>query len=171
MRAVCRTYVRMRVRATCRRTSCGNSVKKNASRYCSVKCQREFMHDDYIARWLSGDVDGSRSGGEGASAHVRRFLLKKAGYCCSVCGWKERNARTGLIPLHVDHIDGNAANNRPQNLRVLCPNHHALTETYGRTKNGIGRPGRRARYLRGVSLCSNPAFDQPVDREKGGIRE
>ncbi|HET9096804.1 MAG TPA: HNH endonuclease signature motif containing protein [Candidatus Baltobacteraceae bacterium] len=67
-----------------------------------------------------------------------------------VCGWGERNVRTGRVPLHVDHIDGNARNNRPENLRLLCPNHHALTETYGNANRRNGRAGRRARYLKGI---------------------
>ena len=38
------------------------------------------------------------------------------------------------IPLELDHIDGNKYNNNLSNLRILCPNCHALTPTY-RTKN------------------------------------
>lgn len=38
------------------------------------------------------------------------------------------------IPLELDHIDGNNKNNFLINLRLLCPNCHALTPTY-RTKN------------------------------------
>jgi hypothetical protein len=34
------------------------------------------------------------------------------------------------IPLELDHINGDSTDNRIENLRILCPNCHALTETY-----------------------------------------
>lgn len=39
------------------------------------------------------------------------------------------------ITLHVDHIDGNWRNCRPENLRFLCPNCHSQTETFCRKKS------------------------------------
>jgi hypothetical protein len=36
----------------------------------------------------------------------------------------------GAIPLELDHVDGDRENNCLINLRLLCPNCHALTPTY-----------------------------------------
>lgn len=47
------------------------------------------------------------------------------------------------IPLELDHIDGNSTNNQLTNLRLLCPNCHALTPTYRgkniKTEQKVGR--------------------------------
>jgi 5-methylcytosine-specific restriction endonuclease McrA len=38
------------------------------------------------------------------------------------------------IPLELEHKDGNCTNHNIENLELLCPNCHALTDTY-RGKN------------------------------------
>ena len=47
---------------------------------------------------------------------------------CAMCGisrWLD-----GEVPLQLDHKDGNKDNNNLKNLRLLCPNCHALTPQY-----------------------------------------
>ncbi|MBL1118879.1 HNH endonuclease [Streptomyces sp. 110] len=80
---------------------------------------------------------------EMAPAHARRVpseRLKRAMLTlgvserCVLCGTGPR-WRGGRLPLEVDHIDGDWRNNRPTNLRLLCPNCHSATDSYrGRGK-------------------------------------
>jgi hypothetical protein len=68
----------------------------------------------------------------------RRLILE--GYKedrCEECGTPaEWNGRP--LSLQVDHIDGNNRNHRLQNLRILCPNCHSQTHTFG-AKNIVNK--------------------------------
>ncbi|MFD5905433.1 HNH endonuclease signature motif containing protein [Streptomyces microflavus] len=71
----------------------------------------------------------------------RAMIALGAAERCALCGtgrtWRERP-----LPLEVDHIDGNWRNNRPENLRFLCPNCHSTTDTYRGRGKGLRTPAQ-----------------------------
>lgn len=71
--------------------------------------------------------------------HARlRRALEEIGvpYRCVRCG--NRGEWLGAaMTLQIDHINGDWRDNRRENLRYLCPNCHAITETW------CGRKRRR----------------------------
>lgn len=72
----------------------------------------------------------------------RRLKLELAHDACSQCGYnKHRDDDTSI--LQIDHIDGDSSNDDFSNLRVLCPNCHALTPAFGPRNKKLGRVKRR----------------------------
>ena len=55
-------------------------------------------------------------------------------YKCACCGISEWLGQP--ISLQLDHINGNNRDHRIDNLRFLCPNCHAQTETYAGKNKG-----------------------------------
>lgn len=58
---------------------------------------------------------------------VRRICIEN-GWKCSSCGLEEWLGNK--IPLELHHKDGDNCNNSENNICVLCPNCHALTENW-----------------------------------------
>lgn len=120
---------------------CGKETARPGYRYCSNACQLSFQHKTYIDGWKAGKIHGLQSLGI-VSTHIKRYLREKFGNKCCLCGWAEKNPKTGQVPLVADHIDGNWRNNAESNLRLICPNCDSLSPTYAALNRGNGRKGR-----------------------------
>lgn len=125
--------------------SCGaiftNAINPRVN-HCSVKCSSNVSHkkrtEEKIQLWLSGEWSGGST--RSLSDTIRNHLLREANYCCSSCGFNTPHPSDDKTILEIDHIDGDGTNHRPENLKVLCPNCHALTPTYRARNMGNGRP-------------------------------
>jgi len=132
---VCKT--KFRGRNVCCSTDCSTNRRKNSS---------ELHYKKIIDLWKTSKISGLNSNGVVIRA-VKKYLRIKFNNSCCLCGWNKINPFTNLVPLTADHIDGNWKNNSESNLRLICPNCDALSETYGGANRGNGRG-----YLKVVKL-------------------
>jgi hypothetical protein len=121
---------------------CDRWLKKG--KYCSRSCQNNKRRQEVRQEWY---LDASKGSNPDGSLRVicRKIILEDNHHRCSKCGWSEVSANQ-TIPVEVDHIDGNWRNNDYKNLRVLCPNCHALTPNWKAYNKGTTDQSRYSYY-------------------------
>lgn len=107
------------------------SVVRNCL-YCSI----EITHNRRNKKYCSNDCQGKHKShetflsGNYSKNAAKKYIRRVTPNVCATCGiepiW---NGMT--LTLQVDHVDGNNKNNNIENLRLLCPNCHSQTETWG----------------------------------------
>ena len=134
---------------------CQMQLKRRSARYCSNKCQNTQIYNLYIDRWKKCLEGGGKSiNTRFLSGHIERYLKEKYKDKCSICKWNKRNPVTGVVPLEIDHIDGNSENNVESNLRLICPNCHSLTPYFRNLNKGRGRVWR-LNYIKANRVFEN----------------
>ena len=120
---------------------CNKKLPEINRKYCNPKCQASKQK---IHKWH--DIE---NGLVKSPIVLKKYLIEKFGHECSICKitqWMQCKA-----PLVLDHIDGNANNNLPINLRLVCGNCDMQLPTYKSKNKGKGRAYRRERYANGQS--------------------
>ena len=122
--------------------NCQKTVKRKVSVYCSNQCQKDFEHKVLVKEWLLGNIKGTVGRTLQIARFVRKYLKESRGSACSECGWDEVHPVDGKSLTEIDHIDGDASNTVPENLKILCPNCHSMTPTF-RARNKVSARSRK----------------------------
>jgi len=62
--------------------------------------------------------------------------------CCK-CGWSQKRKYYKFSTCHLHHKNGIDNDHKLENLEILCPNCHSLTDSYCKRKDSIGKPPNR----------------------------
>lgn len=99
--------------------------------YCSSQCCNKYNHRMKYQRILEGDESIMRS--DYSPRTFKDDITREQGSKCAICGCEQIHNEKPLVFV-LDHIDGNAANNKRDNLRCICPNCDSQLPTY-KSKN------------------------------------
>lgn len=121
---------------------CGNPIKSITKKkdFCSYLCRTQYYYEQQVKNWLDNPSSVNTTY---IPKFIKRWLKETRGEQCEICGWHEINEYTGLIPLQIHHIDGDCTNNHPNNLKMLCPNCHSLTNNFCSRNIGKSKRNRK----------------------------
>jgi len=106
------------------------------NKFCNNRCQADY-------KWINETVPRIEAGTRADPVTLKKYLVEKRGEACEECGQGSCWNNKPLV-LQLDHVDGDSDNNLPTNLRLLCPNCHTQTDTFG-------AKGRGSRYKKSAS--------------------
>ena len=102
------------------------------NKFCSIACSSKYKSDENKRKFFAGllieRIDRPT---------IRRYLAEARGYKCEVCGVSDWQGEK--LTLQVDHINGDPSNDKPDNVRLICPNCHSQTRYLGGANKGRGR--------------------------------
>ncbi len=107
--------------------------------FCAAAWEKARLRSEISSRGWRGMPIAQLLVGRRNRTHVKGRLLR-AGLLenrCDECGLREWRGKPLIV--HIDHVNGIKNDNRLENLRMLCPNCHSQTETYGGKNMGRTR--------------------------------
>lgn len=116
---------------------------------------KTILDDPRVARKIKKDkifIEHSVVG----TGYVKKLMMLAPEYehKCKICGNTEWLGKP--IALELDHVNGDHYDNRKDNLRFICPNCHALTDTWkGRNKKGVNQKVTDEELIDALKTCPN----------------
>lgn len=126
------------------KTTVKNRNKKTCSDECLKSLLNQIAHIKHIEQYkyyLEHQEEFCRP--NYSPKQFKQEFIEEQGGECAICGMKPE-WRGQPIVFILDHIDGDASNNRRDNLRCICPNCDSQLDTY-KSKN---KKSARTNYWR-----------------------
>ena len=95
------------------------------------------------------------------SDKLKRRIIREAVFPRQCAGCLVGEWKGSVVPLELNHKDGDHGNNAKENLELLCPNCHALTPHYRVKKEGA----KSAIDLHGGAPKGDPRRDSSLDKD------
>lgn len=121
---------------------CNKAVKRGV--FCSFKCMGENKKGETYKKYKASVENNEDIAPYSSIYRFKRYIIEEQNNLCAICKipdtWNDKN-----LVLILDHINGDASNNKRDNLRCICPNCDSQLDTFkSKNKNSA----RKDRYLK-----------------------
>lgn len=120
---------------------CNRSISsKNSSGLCQ-QCVIDVRRATKIATWLASGDTGMKADTT-IRGVIREYILETQQHRCAICGLSDSwNGKK--LNFILDHINGDASNSSPSNVRLICPNCDSQLDTYKSKNKNSARTSRK----------------------------
>ena len=118
---------------TCKCCFCGKETPYRKDKlFCSSICASKYLSEKTYTYFKEHPEEFCR-GNYVPRYGIRQHILQEQNDVCAICGSEQIHNGKPLVFV-LDHIDGDASNNRRENLRMICPNCDSQLDTF-KSKN------------------------------------